>query len=208
MNYTPEQILEYIARMKENAMNRMKLGKKPKYMFIYKDDCTFCHTQVSLFWKKGTAQKKFHDGLDVPIEILLYNEARLRRALAAGKISKRTLENKLTIIDNLIPVNKRAVLGERLVDESREWSRKTGNPNDFIDYTPTFIDFQTHQIVAVGYQAGRWLHNMMNDVKIKKRKSAFSKMYSALVGKACDEVSCSMKSHVGNFDESYMNKEG
>jgi len=205
--HTPAEILAYIDRMKKNSLRLMKAGKAPSVIFIYREDCKHCHDQVELFWRKGTTKNNFHDGLDVPAESLIATEAQLKRAVAAGKMSKHGYENKLEIIDKIIPVNKLSKLGLGFVKESKEWSKKTGKPNDFLNYTPTFIDFKTHEVILIGHQNGRVLHNMTKETESEKRRDSFSKIYSAFIGKTCDGVSCEMGSRVKEIDEDTYEKE-
>jgi len=182
-----EKIMKYIAAMKRNAIAMLERGEEPEVIMIYADDCGHCHSQIRLFMRPNKG--KSH-GLDVPIDVVEMTRLDVEKLFKRGKTTKICLDNKCEIIDKIIPVNKTSPLGLQLKGESKEWAKKTGNPDAILDMTPMWLHYRTHEVIGVGHRAGKNLKTLTSAKKNVSRQKRFTKVYSTVLGKTCTAVSC------------------
>jgi len=188
-----DAIFNYIMAMKRNSLAKLERGEEPEVIMVYADDCSHCHAEFRLFMRpnKGSSH-----GLDVPVEIVELTRSECELMYKKGKITKACLDNKLEVIDRIIPVNKTSVLGVQLKAESKEWAKKTGNPDAILDMTPMWVHFRTHEVIGVGHRAGKNLKTLTSVKKNVSRQNRFEKIYTTVIGKTCTTVSCDPKTLV------------
>jgi len=181
-----EAILKYISAMKRNALARLDRGEKPEVIELYKEACGFCQSQINFFMLKNET-KHF---LNIPIDIVELTPEELASLVKKGAITQAMMDNKITIIDRIIPVEKNSIIGQELKVKSKQWSKKTGNPDAILDLTPMWLHYGTQEVIGVGYRGHKNLRMLVDPVKNKKREELFKRNYSLILGKPCDAVMC------------------
>jgi hypothetical protein len=153
--------------------------------------CGHCRSQFEFFARDNIPSRGIH-GLDVPIDIVPLSEPELAKLVDGGEITKRTMANKLEIVDAILPVEISSQVGDELRREADEWSRAIHDSSKRIEYTPTWLDFETHGYITNGHQVERWLRHYTNPNNSMTRVREFREMATKLTGQSCDIVGCNI----------------
>ena len=95
--------------------------------------------------------------------VMIYDDADPRSYLQF-KHFKNGKPEDVPLIDQILPVEWRSDFGQRFIRESLEYSEKMNKTELRIDFTPTFINFKTHEIVLVGVHVLKDLKEVLRNM--------------------------------------------
>jgi len=178
-----------------------KFMKYKKLILLFNINCSHCQSQFKYFGNPLSEH-----GMDMNItEYKKYLKfvAESRNPSRAYKEYVKTSSNPISFegiknIENIgiyiLPVEASTKIGKALQKESLSFA-KVDVIYDTIRY-PSWIDFQTHEIIDAGHHSIGQITDLLNDEHIKSRREKFVKIYSDKVKHSCDAVACGMKTQV------------
>lgn len=167
---TTSELVKYVAQFERHAKECFKKGTIEIFM-MYGLDCETCQMEFN----------HFKNYLGIRFD---------------GEMNVKEQENFEMIANRLLPIDTDSRLGKKLVEESRTWAAKLGNPDLEIKYKPSFLDAETHEKRGYGFIPYKPLRDMLNLNKLSRRRNDFKETYSKKLNMECNEVACGMRDRI------------
>jgi hypothetical protein len=124
-------------------------------------------------------------------------------------LTKAGLDNIVVIANRILPIEVATPMGQRLIKEAQAFADKVRSfnsqmlkkPDDYlIKFTPSWIDFVTHENYGFGHHSERQIRDMLNLNSLSSRRQRFKTLHSQVMNQECDAVACGIGERIVKID--------
>lgn len=133
----------------------------------------------------------------------------LKMLKGENPLSKASLNNIVTIANRILPVETSSLMGKKIILEAQAFANKVRTfdspilkkPQDYeIRFTPTWIDYYTHENYGYGHHTERQLRDILNLNSLSSRRERFKAIHTQVMNQECDGVACGINERVTKID--------
>jgi len=214
----PPELVKYVITFEKLSYAAEKQGLT-QIIELWSEECGHCTKQFK-YWSRPYSHEQDNEGLGVDVfeyqkYIKIANQSPDAESAwkaykdVSGKLTKQGLDICSTIIDRILPIEIHTEEGERLIAEAASMADKVAasgskildKPDDYkIKFTPTWIDYETHQNYGHGHHSERQIFDMLDINSLKSRRKRFQALHSQELSQECDAVACGLDSQIKKID--------
>jgi len=214
---------KYITAFIRNAERSLRNGEI-QIIMLWGETCGHCHAQFK-YWARPLSHAANSEGMGM--DIIEYEKLmRLVRSMNGdeaaawveykkrdGTLTKGAIANIEGVANRILPIETTSPMGKKLILEAQKFADKVKTfnspilkrPQDYeIRFTPTWLDYYTHENYGYGHHSERQLRDMLNLNSLSSRRERFKVLHSQVMNQDCDGVACGLDDRVKKIDPKQM----
>lgn len=210
---------EFVSLFEKNSSRALK-NNEIQIIILWAVTCGHCHAQFR-YWMRPLSHSASNEGMGID---LVEYEKLLKSLRAAqgnesvawdqykksgGSLTKAAISNIEMVANRILPVESSSPMGKKLILEAQAFADKVRSfnspvlkkPQDYeIRFTPTWIDFYTHENYGYGHHSERQLRDMLNLNNLQSRRERFKQLHTQVMNQDCDAVACGIDARLTKID--------